>query len=158
MLKGLSVGGPSSHLVPYQYIFSIDDLDGMFTVKAFVEHYDQMVEAGTDTAAYQDLTNTLEDFLRPREKNEEEKEVAGTGGTLVEQILILNNRHGKDNKPAVKRSLFRTAAYKDYVKFVQLQWGVEQPLFFKTYPDLISHHRFSFQIGSWSHALRNFFQ
>ncbi|MEI6631749.1 MAG: hypothetical protein WCL25_03945, partial [bacterium] len=134
-LKGIGPGGKYSQLVPYQHLFSIDDLEEMFRTKDFIDYYAGMTEQ-----------------QRSDEYGKLTADIRAEVVALKSKIDELNIIYGDTDKPRVKEALLKTAEYKDYVAFMQGEWNKEKPLFFKTYPDLVGGWN---GVLGWLHIIRN---
>ncbi|MDO8747508.1 MAG: hypothetical protein Q7J72_00100, partial [Candidatus Omnitrophota bacterium] len=130
------VGPPradTSQLVPYHYLFSIDDLEEMFRTAKFVEFYSGLPDK---EGVYSHLISQLRQKIN----------------NLSKAIKELNGRYGPAYKERIKVRLVKTQAYKDYVAFMTREWKKENPLFYKTYSDLVG---IRFSLNGWLHSLRN---
>ncbi|HEC69794.1 MAG TPA: hypothetical protein ENI31_05895, partial [Candidatus Omnitrophica bacterium] len=125
-----------AQLIPDDYIFNTDDLEEMFRTKRFVDFYDSLMNR---KQIYEILINKL----LVRVKN------------LKEAIDRLVDTYGGENKLRIKRKLIKMQEYKDFINFIKKEWRKENPLFYKTYPDLVGIRALGIKGGL--HALRNFY-
>ncbi|MFA5363408.1 MAG: hypothetical protein WC335_09280, partial [Candidatus Omnitrophota bacterium] len=110
--------GKTSQVVPYYQLFSIYDLEEMFRTEKFIDFYDNMSDK---EQAYADLISDLQEVTAP----------------LVKAIDKLNAKFGVDNKKKVKSAVIEEEDYKKYIEFVQGEWLKDQPLFYKTYFEIV---------------------
>ncbi|MFA5357254.1 MAG: hypothetical protein WC301_07665, partial [Candidatus Omnitrophota bacterium] len=105
------------NILPYEYIFNFEDLDGMFRTAKFVRHYSAQ-PAEAKAQAYTELTKRLEEANK----------------SLVAEILASEKLRSGD-KVVMKRDILGSKTYKNYVKFITGEWKSAMPLFYKTYSD-----------------------
>ena len=115
--KGIAVYGKLSNLLPYEYVFNFEDLDGMVRTTKFIRYYNALSPTAA-AQAYAELAKRLAEANKP----------------LVDEILASEKLRSGD-KVAMKRDVLRSKAYKAYVKFITGEWKSAQPLFYKTYSD-----------------------
>ncbi|MCM8774456.1 MAG: hypothetical protein NC820_06970, partial [Candidatus Omnitrophica bacterium] len=141
--KGIGPFADTSQLVPYQYIFNIDDLEELFRTKEFIDFYDRFSEENRERL-YGDLIRDLKDKVEK----------------LIAKIKELNDKYGKDDKSHIKNKVLKTDEYKEYIEFLKKEWsegreisdGTKKPLFYKTYSDTVGG---IFGWKGWLHSFRN---
>jgi 1,3-beta-glucan synthase component len=102
--QGMS-GGTMRHVVPYDYYFTVEDLNEMFRTKGNIEWYDNL---GYSLDGKQDLRGAIyDDFILTLR----EKVVAAKAGIEAMAATVDNNVF------KAKRKLTSVPAFKDYINF-----------------------------------------
>ncbi|MBU2101942.1 MAG: hypothetical protein KKF80_00950, partial [Candidatus Omnitrophica bacterium] len=130
----------AANTLPAQYLFTIEDLEELFRVPAFVKRYDNLGNEGRK--------KLYDDYLLP--------EIIKYAEPLKGKVLELADRYS-DHKIRIKKAIVKTQEYKSYVKFLEGQWTKERPLFLKTYPDTIGFKGLG-PLKTWLHTFRNLYQ
>ncbi|MFH1317989.1 MAG: hypothetical protein ABIH71_03130 [Candidatus Omnitrophota bacterium] len=127
--------GATANIVPLHYIFTVEDMEGMFSTNKFVQYY---INLDNKEERYKKLIEQLE------EKVEGVKEI----------ITRLNLKYGNIQKLKIRRRLVKQKKYEDYLKFIRTEWNKkikDKPLFYKSYPDIVG------KVLGGLHILRNMY-
>ncbi|MBP7215934.1 MAG: FAD-dependent oxidoreductase, partial [Candidatus Omnitrophica bacterium] len=139
--KSIFPFGPTANTIPFQYLFTLEDIEDLFRTAGFIEFYDALSGVERDY-----LYDT---YLIP--------ELKARSLALQAKAKELNTKFD-GHKVRIKKQLVKTSEYKAYVRFLVQEWRREKPLFVKSYCDTIG---FAYGIGSiktWLHTFRNLHQ
>ncbi|MFA6282014.1 MAG: hypothetical protein WCY05_05920, partial [Candidatus Omnitrophota bacterium] len=138
--KSFGAEGATANSLPAQYLFTVEDLEELFRIPAFVKFYDGLGEENRKALYDDKLIPELIEYAK----------------LLKAQAAELNKRYDK-NKIRIKKAIVKTKEYKDYVRFLEGEWKKEKPLFLKTYPDTIGFKGLG-TLKTWLHTFRNLYQ
>ncbi|MFA5338035.1 MAG: hypothetical protein WC330_06865 [Candidatus Omnitrophota bacterium] len=138
--KSFGAEGKTANSLPAQYLFTVEDLEELFRVPAFVKHYDGLGEEGRKAVYDDKLIPELMKYAQP----------------LKAKAAWLGDRYAQ-HKIRIKKAIVKTKEYKDYVRFLEGEWKKEKPLFLKTYSDTIGFKGLG-SLKTWLHTFRNLYQ